>query len=39
LNEDVLAYLEAERVAPPDTSTAWVIDGYSLAASFAGRSI
>jgi hypothetical protein len=26
----VLAYLEVERIAVPDTNTAWVIDGYSL---------
>jgi len=31
LNRDVLEYLEAERVAPEETTTAWVIDGYSLA--------
>ncbi|HEX9378239.1 MAG TPA: hypothetical protein VF872_01490 [Gaiellaceae bacterium] len=30
-NEAVLRYLEAERVAPPGTNAAWVIDGYSLA--------
>ena len=30
MNEDVLAYLETERVASPETNTAWVIDGYSL---------
>ncbi len=30
-NEAVLGYLEVERVAPPETNTAWVIDGYSLA--------
>ena len=30
LNEDVLAYLETERAAPPETNTGWVIDGYSL---------
>ena len=29
-NEAVLAYLESERVAAPETSSAWVIDGYSL---------
>jgi len=29
-NEAVLRHLEVERVAPPDTNTAWVIDGYSL---------
>jgi hypothetical protein len=29
-NEAVFRYLEVERVAPPDTNTAWVIDGYSL---------
>lgn len=31
LNREVLEYLEAERVAPNETTTAWVIDGYSLA--------
>jgi hypothetical protein len=30
-NRDVLVYLEAERVAPEGTTSAWVIDGYSLA--------
>jgi hypothetical protein len=30
LNKEVLAYLESDRVAPADTNTAWVIDGYSL---------
>jgi hypothetical protein len=30
-NEAVLTYLEAERVAAPETNTAWIIDGYSLA--------
>ena len=29
-NEAVLAHLGVERVASPDTNTAWVIDGYSL---------
>ena len=29
-NEAVLRYLEVERVAPPDTNSAWVVDGYSL---------
>ena len=29
-NEAVLAYLEVERMASPETNTAWVIDGYSL---------
>src|SRR5947207_13805963 len=31
LNREVLEYLEAERVAPPETTSLWVIDGYSLA--------
>ena len=31
MNRDVLEYLEAERVAPEETTTAWPIDGYSLA--------
>jgi hypothetical protein len=31
LNRDVLEYLEAERVAPRETTGPWVIDGYSLA--------
>ena len=26
----MLAYLEVERMASPETNTAWVIDGYSL---------
>src|SRR5437773_2690719 len=30
-NREVLDYLEAERVAPRDTNSPWVIDGYSLA--------
>jgi hypothetical protein len=30
-NREVLEYLEAERVAPQETTSAWVIDGYSLA--------
>ena len=30
LNREVLEYLEAERVAPPETTSLWVIDGYSL---------
>ena len=30
-NREVLGYLAAERVAPQETTTAWVIDGYSLA--------
>jgi hypothetical protein len=30
-NRDVLAYLEAERVAAEGMTSAWVIDGYSLA--------
>lgn len=29
-NEPVLSYLTVERVAPPDTNTAWLKDGYSL---------
>jgi hypothetical protein len=29
-NRAVLAYLEAERVAPEGTNSAWIIDGYSL---------
>jgi len=29
-NEAVLAYLEVEPTAPPETNTAWVIDGYAL---------
>jgi hypothetical protein len=31
LNEEVLAYLETERVAPPGTNDTWVMDGYALA--------
>jgi hypothetical protein len=30
VNRPVLDYLEAERVALPETTTAWVIEGYSL---------
>jgi len=30
LNDEVLSYLKVERVAAPGTTTAWVIDGYSL---------
>jgi hypothetical protein len=29
-NDAVLGYLVSERMASPDTNTAWVIDGYSL---------
>ena len=31
MNREVLKYLEAERVAPRETTGPWVIDGYSLA--------
>jgi hypothetical protein len=31
LNREVLEYLEAERVAPSETTSLWVIEGYSLA--------
>jgi hypothetical protein len=30
VNEEVLSYLEVERVTVAGTNTAWVIDGYSL---------